>query len=620
VSKLNSIEVDMELLVREKHEDEVEQEVTQRDQFNTDEVTLVATIVREPHQNSLDARQPGSNVPVRTRFRFHEPKNSDKEYFLELFNGLSPHLVASDIDLERVDFGAPRILVIEDFGTTGLSGEFDNSNDMSPFNDFWRRIGTSHKGGVSGGRWGLGKLVFSSASQIRTFFGLTIRLDDLACRPLLMGQSVLKTHVMSGVKYAPHIFFGRVGSKKLQLPETELVEIEKFRSAFGITRLDEPGLSIAVPFVLDDITPEALVPEVIRNYFFPILTGKLVVEVDDMLINAETFDDVAISCLAGSAMANRELMAFIRRMHIAPPPDVILNASWTESGGLESAIESIHLVALREKLAASTDLVHVRAPITIRRQSGVECATSFDLYLQKAPVGVKTESLFVRGAITVPEESRYFRGRNVFGALVAADEGIAEFLGDAENPAHTRWNGNADKLKRKWKSPSAKLSSIRHSLDSLYNLLAQAIESEEPDALIDVFSIEGAAMNAKKRAKDGPTVSPPMPDLPTSRKLYRIVERQGGFSIRAAPGLTMDDLPLQIKVKAAYDILRGDPLRKYSPLDFDFNNKGITINDEGANCVAIGSNELQIDADALSFFVDVDGFDIHRDLLVKATR
>jgi len=610
----------MELLVREKHEDEVEQEVTQRDQFNTDEVTLVATIVREPHQNSLDARQVASNVPVHTKFRFHQSKDADGDYFRELFSKLLPHLEASDVDLKDVDFSRLRILVIEDFGTTGLLGKFDDSSEMSPFNDFWRRIGTSHKGGASGGRWGLGKLVFSSASIIRTFFGLTIRQNDSELTPLVMGQSVLKTHVIDDVKYAPHVFFGRAGLKKLQLPESDRVIVSQFRTAFGITRVDEPGLSIAVPFVLDEITPEALVPEVIKNYFFPILTGKLVVEVDDTLINAETFDDVAISCLAGSAIANRELMAFIRRMHKAPSADVMLNASWTESGGFESAIEPAKLLALREKLAASTDLVHVRAPITIRRQSGLECETSFDLYLQKAPDGVKTESLFVRGSITVPEESRYFRGRNVFGALVAADEGIAEFLGDAENPAHTRWNGNADKLKRKWKSPTAKLSSIRHSLDSLYNLLAQAIESEEPDALIDVFSIEGAATNAKKRAKDGATVAPPMPDLPTSRTLYRIVERQGGFSIRAAPGLTMADLPLQIKVKAAYDILRGDPLRKYSPLDFDFNNKGITINDEGANCVAIGSNELQIDADALNFFVDVDGFDIHRDLLVKATR
>lgn len=610
----------MELLVREKHEDEVEQEVTQRDQFNTDEVTLVSTIVREPHQNSLDAKQPRSDQPVRTRFRFHDGRGLDAQYFLDLFKALKPHLAASDVDLDAVDFGKPRILVIEDFGTTGLVGEFNNSNDPSPFNDFWRRIGTSHKGGASGGRWGLGKLVFSSASRIRTFFGLTIRQEDSVPAPLLMGQSVLKTHVVDGTKYAPHLFFGRLGPKKLQLPTVDQATIEQFRSAFGITRRDEPGLSIAIPFVLNDITSEALVPEVIRNYFFPILTRKLIVEVGDVLINADNFDGVAANWLTGSAMANRELIAFIRRVHQASAPDVTLRDGWAETGGMSLAIDPDRLSAIREKLASTADLVHVRAPITIRRQTNETCNTTFDLYLQKAPDGVKTESLFVRGAITVPEESRYFRGRNVFGALVAAGDEIAEFLGDAENPAHTRWNGNADKLKRKWKSPNARLSEIRHSLDKLYNLLAQAIVSQEPDALIDIFSIECPAATIKKPAPAGPTPPPPVPEIPTSRKLYRIVDRRGGFSIRAAPGLTADDLPLQIRVKAAYDILRGDPLRKYSPLDFDFNNKGITITDDGANCVAIGSNELQIDAESLNFVVDVGGFDTHRDLLVKVTR
>ena len=610
----------MQLLVREKQEDEVDQEVTQRDQFNTDEVTLVATIVREPHQNSLDAKQAGSDFPVRTKFHFHEAKNSDADYFLALFEGLKPHLAASDVDVEGLDIAKPRILVIEDFGTTGLTGAFDNSSDPSPFNDFWRRIGTSHKGGVSGGRWGLGKLVFSSSSLIRTFFGMTVRHDDERRIPLLMGQAVLKTHTVDGIKYAPHVFFGSVGPTKLQLPELDEAAINKFCDAFGVTRRSEPGLSIAVPFALAEITEEALIPEVIRNYFFPILTRKLAVEIGDTLIDAETFDDVAANCLPGSAQANRELIAFIRRVHKAQRPHAILRDDWAETGRMSEALEPNMLIELREKLAASGELVHVRAPITLRRKTGIVCETFFDLYLQKALDGVKAESLFVRGAITVPEESRYFRGRNVFGALVAAGEDVTEFLGDAENPSHTRWNGAADKLTRKWKAPKVRLAEIRHSLDSLYNLLAQAVESEEPDALIDIFSIEGPATTMKKPKKDGPTSPPPPPQIPVSRKLYRIVDRRGGFSIRAAPGLTDADLPLQIRVRAAYDILRGDPLRKYSPLDFDFNNKGITINDEGANCVAIGSNELQLDVDSVDFNVDIDGFDIHRDLLVKATR
>jgi len=141
----------------------------QRDQFNTDEVTLVSTLVREPHQNSLDAPA-AAGRPVRTRLSIVGPAPEHRSYFMNLFAGLVPHLKASGIDLADIDLGMPRILLVEDFGTTGLTGDFTDRKDKQPFNNFWRRIGRSTKGGTAGGRWGLGKLVFSSASQIQTFF------------------------------------------------------------------------------------------------------------------------------------------------------------------------------------------------------------------------------------------------------------------------------------------------------------------------------------------------------------------------------------------------------------------------------------------------------------------
>lgn len=62
--------------------------------------------------------------------------------------------------------------------------------DKEPFSDFWRRMGKSHKAGKSLGRWGLGKLVFSSSSEARIFFGLTVRKTDPELS-LLMGQPVI---------------------------------------------------------------------------------------------------------------------------------------------------------------------------------------------------------------------------------------------------------------------------------------------------------------------------------------------------------------------------------------------------------------------------------------------
>ena len=72
------------------------------------------------------------------------------------------------------DRDSTRLLVIEDFGTTGLTGAVDIKDD-GQFCGFWRRFGRSNKKQAQGGRWGLGKLVFPSASQVRTVVGLTRR-------------------------------------------------------------------------------------------------------------------------------------------------------------------------------------------------------------------------------------------------------------------------------------------------------------------------------------------------------------------------------------------------------------------------------------------------------------
>ena len=178
----------MKWLFRRIPADEVERDITQRGQFDTDDTRLQATLIRESHQNSLDARPEGSTGPVRTRIRFFEPTN-DEQYFEELFAGLPGHLSASGIAIDGIDFKKPTFLLIEDFGTTGLTGEW-NKKDKKAFSDFWRREGRSHKGGTSNGRWGLGKLVFSSASRIRTFFGL--QLARQSGPPVANGEAVLR--------------------------------------------------------------------------------------------------------------------------------------------------------------------------------------------------------------------------------------------------------------------------------------------------------------------------------------------------------------------------------------------------------------------------------------------
>lgn len=607
----------MELTFREIQPDEVEKEVTQRDQFNSDEVELIEALVREAHQNSLDARAGAPSAPVKTRIEFHTPSEGDREFLLKAFFGLEEHLRACGFDPTGLDFGSPRFLVIEDFNTTGLRGAW-NKKDDQPFSDFWRRVGKSHKGGQQGGRWGLGKLVFSGASQARTFFGLTVSSEDAARTPLLMGQAVLATHTdASGKVRDAHGFFCERRSDGFQLPVTDRAFVDRFRSAVGITRTDQPGLSIAIPFVRSDVSEEPLVRQLVRNYFFPVLVGQLETTIGSSAITAESFESLAVAH-GGPDLRDGRLMNFIGTLRTqieANAPQLTLSPEWAR--GIAKALSAEQLADLRERYAGG-DLVHIRAPVTLRHRTRGELPSHFDLFL-RATEG-DGYALVVRGAITLPLEAREFRARRALGALIARDPAIVEFLGDAENPAHTKWNGNAEKLNANWMAAAQRLREIRSSLNILADQLVQAVEKVEPNAFIEVLSIPGGEKGASKRHRKPVNIPPPItPPEPKARK-FRIQERRGGFVIRGAAGLTEQDLPLEIQVSAAYDIMRGNPLKKHSQYDFDLQKNDINVIANGALASPTSANSLRIVVREPQFAVEATGFDVNRDLVVRAVR
>lgn len=605
----------MELIVREVRPDEVEQEVTQRDQFNTDTVGLVETLVRESFQNSMDGRSRASPGPVRTRIRLVDGAASDAAFWRSLFEPLRPHLVACGIDVSTLTLHAPRLLVLEDFGTTGLLGAVDRKDDEN-FSDFWRRTGRSHKGGEQGGRWGLGKLVFSSSSRIRTFFGLSVQEDHRERGALLMGQAVLKTHSLGNApprEFAPHAFFAVRGPGGLQIPAADPGLIRAFVGAAGLARADEPGLSVVIPFVHDEITPEAMLPHVVRNWFFPILTGRLVADVGSVTLDRSSFAEAA-QLHGGPEFADGSRVAFINELHAAraQSPAITLQAGW--SGARELAFPADALLRLRDDYAAGL-LVGVRAPLTIRPRTGGARSTFVDLYLRANPQASRGEAFFVRGAITIPGEARRFRGRGCFGALVAEDAVVATFLGDAEGPAHTSWSGTAEKLRENWKNPSERLREIRDALNRLYEVVAQTADTTDPDALRNLFFVQRAGSARANRRRNPVVRNPDIPPLKRRQTPYEVTGRKGGFTIRST-SLTIP--PLEIAVRTAYDVVEGNALRQYSKYDFDLTRNEVRIESSGAVVRALSPNELRIEVMSRDFTVTLSGFDHNRDIFVKA--
>ena len=597
------------------HPSNVRQEVTQRDQFNNDDVSLPEALVREVIQNSLDARI--ENGPVKVSFNLKSLNNNEAERLALNLQSLEPHLRACGLELPGNSDGSIRVLCVEDFNTSGLTGSYDKLDEEN-FDQFWRSVGGSEKFGTKGGRWGLGKLVYSSASKINTLFGLTLRTGDDV--PSVMGQAVLRNHSI-GTKYYPaHGFWfdQRSNGLGLQLPVTDEDEVQEFRKLFGINRKHQTGLSVVIPHLVDGITEESILLGVIGHYYFPILAGRLEVEVGQTTVNADTFLDIA-----GRFEENRLGIPFsfvkeISKTLASTDPAISAAAPFSAAAPLgRKRFGSEHLteeqIAAMKGAFASGALVHLRVPVALQPKRGDRRVGHIDLFLKALAEHESSFSLVARGPIVLPMERRFAR-LPARGALIARDDEAATFLGDAENPAHTGWNASAGKLTGDWTGARDVLTAIRYSLADLHSLIADQEERRDEDALIDFFALadttEKGEPTRRKRRKKKPSGDRPEPAI-------RLEEEEGGFALVPGPGATKWKLPRRIRVRMAYDMIGGDPFKRFSRFDFDLNNdKRLTFGSTGGDIRIIGPNRMYFDVTESDFRLEVNGFDTRRDLIV----
>jgi hypothetical protein len=244
---------------------------------------------------------------------------------------------------------------------------------------------------------------------------------------------VLKTHVLDGRRYAPYGFFPHL----MQAIEDDAT-IDRFAADFGIHR-DEPGLSIVVPFHRQEDLPfDGLIASVVHQYFYPITRGDLVVTVEDdgraETINQRTIDaHTANGALArlcdlarwAASVAYEEWITIVE-------PEGNGSFKWSETALPEPLLES-----LRRRFDQGERLAfRIRVPVRRKRRAAV---SHFDVVLEKDETLRRGEHHFIRRGITIPDV-RTARDKPVRALLIADDDPISTFLGDAENPAHSDWS------------------------------------------------------------------------------------------------------------------------------------------------------------------------------------
>jgi hypothetical protein len=583
---------------------------------------LADALVRESIQNSLDARLPRSRSAVRVRFRFATGAHAlHADAVRQYFDGLDAHLHAAVKTMHTVlprDTEAMPYLLIEDFGTRGLTGDPHVDPELEPDGDvkndffyFWRNVGRSNKGEVDRGRWGLGKAVFTVASRIRTIFGITRRVDD--DRSLLLGQSVLKTHVLEGQRIYPYGFFARFEKKSgLPLPIEDPMLLERFVDDFSVTRV-EPGLSIVVPYFREDeLSLENITASVIRQYFYPILRGDLVVEVVDgtrvQRIAADTIDgltedpDVVRLCALTRWSIERPAWLVLPERSDAAP-------KWEEG-----VLDAKQLASLRDRFAAGERLAF-RVPILVKRKRARPASAWFDIFLERDESLRRAEHHFIRSLITIPDVRSH--GEKATRALIVIDEpALSRFLGDAENPAHSDWSERADKVRTLYDHGASTLRFVKNSAAFLAALLARPPVGRDRDLLAELFSIdvpeESHEEHAPARIPIRAAGGVPAGETPASG--VTIARISGGFTIKGA------DAPVgrALRGEIAYRVRTGNPFRKHSPFDFDLaSGVDIQVHADGVRLRPTSVNTFELLPSAAKFQVSMKGFDPRRDLIVR---
>lgn len=599
---------------RELEEGEPERSPHEAEFFNVGDLDASAALVREAIQNSLDAKL-DSNGPIRVVFTLGSEKGSSKtQYYSELLS----HVQSCDFKLNTSHKSNFTFLVIEDFGTRGLDGPITRTEvsdgQKSNYYNLWWREGISKKEGRDAGRWGLGKTVFFVCSELRSFWGLTIRQDDK--RELLLGKALLKAHKHEGVHFDYYGYYC-VGENH---PIEDKDQISSFKTDFQIKRNDESGLSIIIPFPVADITQEALKRAVIQHYFYSIIRGILSVEInengDKTLIDAKTIFDFAskldwketswerhsVSSLFyfvyNSVHANESSYFLLKKFEL---PKIV-------EDHFGDTLESVR------KTFEEGKLVSFKIPIIIKTNDGKSIDSYFCTFFQKAVNLPKAEEYYIRSGISI-SEIKMIKSGNIRALLTAEDEAIARFLGDSESPAHTDWKERTENFKEKYQNAVSTLRYVRSSLREISRIIDIPAPGIDPDFLQDIFNI-----TEKEGTELGATSKTPVPPVDLKREgIFTIASQVGGFKLALAKKDSA--LPIHIKVEVAYDTKKGNPFNRYDQWDFTFDSESngngkIAPSIKGGRIIKVERNKLLLAVDNPKFELKSTGFDQNRDLVV----
>jgi len=633
--------------------------------FTTNEVGSISNaIVREGIQNALDEwvkelrQTPNRSYDNQVRIRIFlsgEKYKLPRNEYDSLLSDLLPHLIEKESgmrDLPNFDDGM-KFLVFEDFNTNGLEGDPEeiiskhNKKKGVPHNFFWfwRNVGRSGKSDEKLGRWGLGKTVFPASSRINTFWGITITKNNKDS-PLLMGQSILKSHnIGSGEElYKPYGFYGEYKNNQnyFASPVENKEIISNFETKFKLKRKNNTGLSIIVPFVTDEITFEGIIYSVVEQYFFPILLSNLSVEVvledKNISVSASTIRNIT-SDIDYNNLENKEKLRINSKESFGKLFDFADWINKLDDNKLiklnEPAIanvpmwrEALFNKGIFEKLTdkyEKGERLAFLVPLKYHPKDDIGEIRWFKAFLEKDDSLQYPENHFIRNGITITGITSLVTP-GVRGIVIVDDDKLAKMIGDAENPAHTEIQKDSKNFKDKYHDGDKCLTFFKNSLQRIFLQLQKPAIGIDKDFLKDYFYIPKENPVEKEEIEpDDDSTKPPDDDSSDTAQLdfpakntprLNVIKLNGGFRISFNEKAVYSS-SIEANVVLGYMVSRGNPITSYEQFDFEMDKSPIRIKSKGVNFLAKKLNEISFQILSKDFEIEAMGFDPNRDLVIK---
>ena len=265
--------------------------------------TALPSLAKEVLQNSLDARKDKSK-PAIVKFSVFDIPTVDfpghDDLYAAILSSRSRNFdERSSNEKIRVFFEKAisvltsdklRIMQISDYNTTGLTHpDADILDDEQSKRSRWLKLvhgmGSTDKGGTSGGSHGQGKSAALSNSAIRTLFYSTMDLDG---KQAFQGVAYVGTHKKPGGETLAQSvgYFG--------IPDGKNSPILECRSLNPTYHRSEPGTDIFVAgFENSSHWMDIVLLSVLNNYIVALWKNELIVYIgDDIIVSRETLDGI----------------------------------------------------------------------------------------------------------------------------------------------------------------------------------------------------------------------------------------------------------------------------------------------------------------------------------------